>query len=572
MSVSVPPGTPGEAPEAEERVFGHSGRAQSASRLLVALARAARSFLLYDSSNEAIRQFLASLQDAANDYFGTHGTLVLEVRPFELLQDGEVLYLDRDRERSLAFRLFRDGVRRLTLAPGVNFHELLKFLEIISIRYTGVRSTEDDMVVLLWKAGFQFLEVEAVEGLVADDDAEADAVSRAHAGTFGGVPEDFDLPPPEFAGEATLRWAALPEEALAGFHHEDSTAQVPELCIRLIEELAIAVTGEGNRIPWSDAVPSLRELRDFLLGDGTIQPLLAAVRLLRDLPLVDPTEAESRDVLLASFVDTTSLARLLRSVPRDALAAGPEIIEFLSMLPGDHLRTLLSVITVEKGDASRRAARSIIETYVSSQLPWMLDKMAHAEPPVAAELLRAIAHAGIEPGLLAAERVAARPDIEIQFEILHLLGRASVGPVVGRLLGVLCGSPHETIRLRALELVRDRAVMGAFRPMAEYVKRAAIGRLDAAEAQAFGEAMARADPLGAMALFRDWCKPPGMFSVVLPQHIRLHYVAVAGLALMAGEDAERLITSVKGKADNDLQRFIVAAMIRRRRVGRGVGV
>ncbi len=42
--------------------------------------------------------------------------LVLEVHPFELVLGREVVYLEKDRERSLSFRLFRDGVRRIGFA------------------------------------------------------------------------------------------------------------------------------------------------------------------------------------------------------------------------------------------------------------------------------------------------------------------------------------------------------------------------------------------------------------------------------------------------------------------------
>ena len=40
-----------------------------------------------------------------------------------MLRGAEVVYLERNRERSLAFRLFRDGVRRLTISPDVAWEE-----------------------------------------------------------------------------------------------------------------------------------------------------------------------------------------------------------------------------------------------------------------------------------------------------------------------------------------------------------------------------------------------------------------------------------------------------------------
>jgi hypothetical protein len=555
--------------ETEERLVGTTARGMAGSAVLLSLARAARSFLLYDPTNEAIRHFLSSLRTSADAYFAAYGKLDLQVRPFELALEGEVVYLDRDRERSLAFRLFRDGVRRLVLASDVSWHELLKFLEIMSIRYTGVRQAEDDMVVLLWKAGFKHIQVEAVEGLVADDDGEDDAIIRAQAGTFAASTEDFDLPAPELPDPVDIAPRAVPEEALRALQEEDTTQAVPGLCVRLLRELVAAAQVPGG-IPFSESLPALRELRDFLLGEGTLDPLLASVRTLRDAELPDLADADARDALVLSFVDASSLARLLRSVPRDATGASPEMVEFLRLLPGEHLRTLVHVLTLEKGEAARRVARSLIERYVATHGAWMVETLVSADADVASELLRAIAHASVDQGLAAADRVVGRREVEVEFEILHLLARAPVGPTVVRLVSHLAASPHDEIRLRALDLVRTRAIHGAFRPLVENLKRVSPIRLETSEATVAGEAMARADPSAALVQFREWTRPPGMFSVVLPGHIRLHYVCVAGLASLPGDEPEKLITALKARADPDLQRFIVQSMIQRRRNARSL--
>ena len=142
----------------------------ASNNALRALARAARSFLLYEPRNQAIRDFLAEYRENMSVALSGHGTMQLDVRPFEMVRGGEVVYLERERERSLAFRLFRDGVRRLTIEPEVEWTELLRLLEILSIRYTGIRQQEDDIVTLLWKAGFKHIAIVAVEGFVPDEE------------------------------------------------------------------------------------------------------------------------------------------------------------------------------------------------------------------------------------------------------------------------------------------------------------------------------------------------------------------------------------------------------------------
>jgi hypothetical protein len=122
------PHKPACASEAAARGPG-SPSAQAAAAAILALSRAARSFVLYDPSNALVRQFLEEYQAKARAALDAHGEMVLEVRPFEMLAAGEVVYRDADREKSLAFKLFRDGVRRLTLSPSVTWPELLELLK-----------------------------------------------------------------------------------------------------------------------------------------------------------------------------------------------------------------------------------------------------------------------------------------------------------------------------------------------------------------------------------------------------------------------------------------------------------
>ena len=64
-----------------------------------------RSFLIYDSRNEAIRGFL-QYQRTMSAALSEYGEMVLEIRPFEMVRGVEIVYLERDRERSLRFVFF----------------------------------------------------------------------------------------------------------------------------------------------------------------------------------------------------------------------------------------------------------------------------------------------------------------------------------------------------------------------------------------------------------------------------------------------------------------------------------
>jgi len=136
-----PPQAEGELrqePSGESKAAVGRPHVAAAQDALLALTRAARSFTLYEPTNKVVRTLIADYRDRVRHVLDTFGPLALEVHAFELLFGSEVVYVEKDRERSLAFRLFRDGVRQLTFDPGTTWEELLRLLEILSIRYTGV--------------------------------------------------------------------------------------------------------------------------------------------------------------------------------------------------------------------------------------------------------------------------------------------------------------------------------------------------------------------------------------------------------------------------------------------------
>src|SRR5262245_47832133 len=139
----------------EEAALGGTPAGKAANTALRCFSKAARAFTLYDAQNEAVRRFLQEYRDAMREFLAAHGALDLEVRNYELVLRGEVVHAEKDREKSLAYRLYRDGIRRLTVQPGVTWDEQLKLLEVVSVRFIGVRQQEEDVVTLLTRAAFR---------------------------------------------------------------------------------------------------------------------------------------------------------------------------------------------------------------------------------------------------------------------------------------------------------------------------------------------------------------------------------------------------------------------------------
>lgn len=587
----------------EEAAVGDSALARGVNDGLRALARAARSFLLYDPGNEAIRVFLEAYRTdmlrAVKAVVGTgeHGDGVeLVIRPFELVWAGEVVYLERDRERSLAFRMFRDGVRRLTLQGDINWDELLRLLQILSIRFTGVRQQEEDIVTLLWKAGFKCIEIVAVEGFVPEDeeadDDPLDAVGNvagqgqergrsasrakgqkggsrsgsAHtAASFVDAPADFDLPIPTPLSPGRVVPALVSEDDLKALQHEATSRTLPEQCVRLAREMLVLVADPRDPTDWPDITHLIDEVRDFLLSEGQLSPLIELVTAMEDLRASNPKQV---DAVLDGFVDGRALRRIVRSIPAAHHKPPEELLWLLDHLPGDHLTHALDILASERSTASRRIVRQLVVRFMEVGPDLVLARIKEGDTSVAADLLRAFCEAVPGRTIEAVNAAIGRTDTDLSFEALRVIERLEASPDVLALLVRLLESEIEEVRLRSLEQISGRGAVALFDSVQEQLVKRSHQRLSPAEAAAFGTTLVVLDRGRAAPMLSEWIRPRSFFKRVFHDpigHKWLQWAAVSGLALVPGDDHEKVIRWLSDRAGSDLADHCIRTLARRRR-------
>jgi hypothetical protein len=547
----------------EEQDLGGSPGGSAANAALKGLSRAARSFLIYEPHNAAIRTFLENYRKAIETALG-FGPMELDIRPFEMVRQGEVVYLERDRSRSLAFRLFRDGVRKLTFLPEVPWEQLLKILEILSIRYTGVRQQEDDIVTLLWKAGFSHIQISAVEGFVPDEDegerAESEAAAEAsqqteREGMKIEIPGDWDFPRPAPLDPKPIKYIALPADYFPKLH--ETSADLPRLCLRLIDQLLDIANDVTDPTTLDEVIPTIEEIRDFFLADGQLQFLRQLIDSLQKVP------EEIRAKYMAGFASEQSLKKILHTIPKGVEEAPPELVALLESLPGDHVGHLVAVLSIEKGETQRRVLRRLLVRFCGKNPKVLVEGVRSAESGLARELLKVIEEAAPQLVVEAAMIAVDRGELELRLEAHRILD-SNPGPGCMDAIRRLMSASEQELRMRAIQSLSRHHDTGAFPMMLDRLQTKGVSE---PEADALGVAMAQLNPTRARVTFEKWITPSGMFQrwVMLPgQHI-LWWGAVSGLTQLPGNEIEPLIKGILEKVDADLRQHAVASLVRRRK-------
>jgi hypothetical protein len=535
-----------------------SPRALLAAGLVQALAKAARSFTLYEPTNALIRQFLGEYRARA-ELATAEAALTLDVSPFELATEGEVVYREEDRERSLAFRLFRDGVRRVTIAQRPSFDELLRLLEILAIRLTGIRQAEDDVVTLLRKAEFSTIEVVAVEGYTAD---EAESALRLGPGARAGPALDprFDTPFPKLPAPGPITRREVPEPLLAALRREEEPDAVVRSALRVAEELL--ALGASGALPAADAARYCAELRDFLAADGRLGPLGALADLVRRQP--DPSGRLHQE-LMSGLADPRLLDAVLAAIPEGATVLPPDAARLLPFVPA---AAVLDRLASEESEGRRGTLLALAAARLPTDADAVIARLAALPAAVARTLAKALG--GRAPARMAdaAAALLAHPDESIQADALRAVG-ALAGKVPPARITALLASRSERIRLAAAGALERSGDAASARALAEALE--ARRDLSREEAAAFARALARLKPAVALRLFEGWLPVKrGLFRALRSSEREdvLRFAAVAGLGAVDGPEAEARIEAVAQGADEELLRHCQATLARRRAEGR----
>ncbi len=559
-------GAPASVREIEESVaptLGESAVGREASELVRALVKASRSVILYDAANQTVHDFLEELRGRLVGFLAAHGALALTILPYDIALGSEVVYRERDRERSLALRLYRDGVRRITVEPEVPWEEVSQLVGILAVRFKGVRLQEEDIVTMLWKASFAHIKVEAVERLVAAEDGgetSADVGTTRvslRAAALLRAPFVFAEPWPQLPDRRQVSFAPLSPEALARIAAEDVEGALPPDCVALVGEVTAALADPAAELVPADVAPLLREVRDFLLAAGRPDLVVEPARI---VAATLPGAEEARDELLLACLDGNALRALL--------VANRGVASLAGLLTAAHLDILVDLLVEDGGGAARERLLDLVAAAAGGRAEALRRRLAAAHGTPAAHLLRVLQRISPDEATQAAVGALAGSDLVLQREALQVLQGAAYGPKVGRALVGALNAADEEVRLGALQLLVKQRERRAFLPLAERVRGLAGAAISGREATACGIALAQLDDAEALRLFRAWVKPAaGLLGRVIPHAPLLLAVAAGGLSRLAGDEVDELLGVLARNGPHDVRATCQAELDRRREGG-----
>ncbi len=132
-------------------------------RLMLMLDKGLRAFQLYPPNNPVYQKAVENIRSAFESVWEEWTELEFQVNETEFVWEEAVVLSQPDKAESLAWIMFKDGLRSLTLVPGVEDREIVGFLDAVQQARHLPRDAPDDLLTLLWQYNFQLIRYTYIE-------------------------------------------------------------------------------------------------------------------------------------------------------------------------------------------------------------------------------------------------------------------------------------------------------------------------------------------------------------------------------------------------------------------------
>lgn len=131
--------------------------------LMQVLVKGLRAIQLYLPNNPVYQRAVGNIQTAFVPVWEYCTELELQVSETDIHWEGKPVLEQATRSEAVAWIMFKDGVRTVTIVPGAEEEEIVGFLQVIQKARTLEQESADDLLTLLWEQDFQHIRYNYVQ-------------------------------------------------------------------------------------------------------------------------------------------------------------------------------------------------------------------------------------------------------------------------------------------------------------------------------------------------------------------------------------------------------------------------
>jgi len=522
--------------------------------LFIVLGKALRAFQLYDQNNPVRKRFVANLRESFEELWEEVEGLNLSVEEDRILLVGEEIYQSSSRSDSLAFLLYKDGIRDITFLPGVEGPEITKILGVLQ-RAKMLKSAEaDDLLTMLWEQDLEFFQCRSVdqitEGAVlptaqAEEDraglaqvleGEAQAAADEAGEQAGGA--EGEPPPPKVGQDFSPTLYALdPDEKV-----QLQRALASEMSRDLRHDVLAALFDRLEEPEYPDRkteiIKIFRGLLPSLLSRGDVE---YAANILEELALVraeagilDEICQKECDELLDDISSTETIEELVRGLQDGTIDVSvEELARLLRFLRAGALPVLLLAAEQEELPALKQTLRDAVHGIAEENPEAVLSLLEDRDPVVTSGAVRLVGRMGIAEASPKLAGLMNHPDAGVRLALIETIQLLADVTTPETLIGALSDDDRD-VRVAAAGALAELGVETAAPALEALVTGKEIRQADLTEKIAIFESYGILGGSGATDVLNEILNKKGFLGRREPSQIRASAARALGKGGLPG--------------------------------------
>jgi hypothetical protein len=476
------------------------------------ISKGMRATQLYLPNNPVYQRAVDNIRAAFRQVWQATDDLHFDIGETELRWEDHAVYSQAQRNESIAWTLYKDGVRSLTFKPGVEDLEIVRFLAVLHQAKNLQADAPDDLLTLLWAEDFQFVNYTFRE--LASENAmpieRGDAGAPIGGGGGGGgegergtvdpstirrqVEEEA---PPKREGvvsvddfDTTLYF--LEDKEIEYLHKEVEREYAQDLRRNVLAMLFDLLELQTYGTVRSELISILENFIPYLLGAGDFR---SVAFILRESKVIQqrareliPEHRQTLESLPGRLSQPSALSQLLQSL--DEATGHPsedELSELFTELRAEALATLMGWLPRLSNERVRDLVKTSAERLATANAAEVLNALGSEDPAVQMEMVRLAGRLKLPGAPDGMGRLLEAGDRELKLVVVEAL--TTIGsPNAMRLLEKAIDDADRDVRIAAVRFLGQRGHRNAFPRIEAMVLGGKLKDADLTEKMTFFEA------------------------------------------------------------------------------------
>ncbi len=462
------------------------------------LSKGIRATQLYLPNNPVYQRAVDNIRAAFRQIWQATEDLVFDVGETELRWEDNVVYSQEQRSESIAWTLFKDGVRSLSFRPGVEETEIVRFLGVLQQARNLQADAPDDLLTLLWAQDFQLISYTFRE-LVSENAVPIEAGAPVPAAPPSELRQyvEEEAPPPRREGlvsiddfDTTLYFLEDTEiDYLKRDVEREYSQDLRRNVLSMLFDLLELQTYSTVR---AELLSILENFIPYLLGAGDFRSVALILRetrtILERARELIPEHRQTLEGLPARLSQPDALSQLLQSL--DEAAVHPtedDLSELFQELRPEALATLMGWIGKLHNERVKDLVAAAAARLAQANAPEVLKALASDDGATQVEMVRLAGRLKLPGAPEGMEPLLASGDRGLKLAVVEAL-TAIASPSALRLLEAAIDDSERDVRIAAVRFLAGRAYRNAASRIEAMVTGAKLRSADLTEKMAFFEA------------------------------------------------------------------------------------